>query len=139
MTRLAEGNYPNYNSVIPVNNPFNAIVDRLSLIAALRRTMVFAQKSTMRVHMRFEEGKLTIEGNDMDFSTSSSEHLPAQLGGMDRFVVAVNASKLLDVLSHLSTEEVLIEGSEPSRALLFTGVNDERMLLMLLMLMMLND
>lgn len=139
MTRLAEGNYPNYNSVIPVSNPFNAIVDRLSLIAALRRTMVFAQKSTMRVHMRFEEGKLTIEGSDMDFSTSSSEHLPAQLGGMDRFVVAVNASKLLDVLSHLSTEEVLIEGSEPSRALLFTGVNDERMLLMLLMPMMLNE
>ena len=89
--------------------------------------------------MRFEEGRLTIEGSDMDFSTSSSEHLPAQLGGMDRFVVAVNASKLLDVLSHLSTEEVLIEGSEPSRALLFTGVNDERMLLMLLMPMMLNE
>lgn len=137
--RLAEGNYPNYNSVIPVNNPFNAIVDRLSLIAALRRVLVFAQKTTSRVQMRFEDGTLTVEGCDTDYSTSSTEHLPAQVSGADKFVVAVNGNMLIDCLAHLSTAEVVIEGSNYDRALLLTGVDDEKQLLMLLMPMQLNE
>lgn len=137
--RLAEGNYPNYNSVIPVNNPFNAIIDRLALIAALRRVLVFAQKTTSRVQMRFEDGTLTVEGSDTDYSTSSTEHLPAQVTGADKFVVAVNGNMLIDCLTHISTAEVVIEGSNYNRALLFTGVDDEKQLLMLLMPMQLNE
>ena len=40
--RLIEGRYPNYNSVIPQNNPFKVIVDRMQFIGALRRVFIFS-------------------------------------------------------------------------------------------------
>lgn len=135
---LAEGRYPNVDSVIPKNNPISVDVNREALIGALRRTMVFGDKVTSLIKLQFETNKLTVSADNMDFSTSSSEHIPAQMMGAETFTIGVKGSYLLDILTHFYTEEIHIEGTDQSRALVLRGIDDEDDRLMLLMPMMLN-
>ena len=72
--RLIEGNYPNYNSVIP-QNPHNMNIDRKSLIGALRRVLPFASESSQLVRFRIEAGKLEVSSEDIDFATRAKESL----------------------------------------------------------------
>lgn len=135
---LVEGRYPNIDSVIPTNNPISVDVNRESLIGALRRTMVFANKTTSLTKLQFEACKLTVSADDVDYSTSSSEHIPAQMMGADTFTIGVKGSYLLDILTHFYTEDIHIEGTDQSKALVFRGIDDEDDRLVLLMPMMLN-
>lgn len=136
---LVEGRYPNIDSVIPTNNPISVDVNRESLIGALRRTMVFANKTTSLIKLQFEACKLTVSADDVDYSTSSSEHIPAQMMGTDTFTIGVKGSYLLDILTHFYTEDIHIEGTDQSKALVFRGIDDEDDRLVLLMPMMLNN
>lgn len=137
--RLGEGRYPNYNSVIPKNSPMNAIVNRTSLIGAVRRVSALSSKLSSLIKLTFKDGELTVQGEDIDYSTSGEESVPVQVTGTERMVIGVKGSYFVEVLQHLTTDEVVIEGTDATRALLFTGVDDERQLLMLLMPMQLNN
>ena len=70
--RLIEGRYPNYNSVIPMNNPNQLTIDRKVLIGALRRVLPFASESSQLVRLHLESGKIEISSEDIDFATSAS-------------------------------------------------------------------
>ena len=72
--RLIEGRYPNYNSVIPTDNPFRVTADRLAFISALRRVSVFASQSSALIKIHVDQGTLTVSAQDLDFSTSAEEH-----------------------------------------------------------------
>ena len=137
--RLAEGRYPNYNSVIPANSPVNAIVNRSALIGAVRRVSALASKEVSLVKLTFTPDSLIVKAENIDFSTSGEESLPIQMTGADKLVVGLKGTFLLDNLAHLDAEEICIEATSASRAVIFTGIDDERQLLMLLMPMQLND
>ena len=137
--RLAEGRYPNYNSVIPVSSPVNAIVNRTALIGAVRRASALASKTINLVKLTFTPDTIIVQAEDIDFSTSGEEKVPTQMNGADRLVVGLKSNFLLDNLAHIDTEEIYIEATSESRAVIFTGVDDERALLMLLMPMQLNN
>jgi len=112
--RLIEGRYPNYNSVIPQNNPHKVTVDRQQLIGALRQ--------------------------DIDFSTSAEETQVCQYSGA-AMSIGFKSTFLIDILNNISADEVVIELADPSRAGVIVPVEQEENedLLMLLMPMMLND
>ena len=71
--RLIEGRYPNYNSVIPPNNPYKVTVDRQSLIGALRRVSIFSSQASSLIKLRLCNNQITISAQDIDFSTSAEE------------------------------------------------------------------
>ena len=137
--RLTEGRYPNYNSVIPVNSPINAIVNRTALIGAVRRVSALASKEISLVKLTFTADSLTVKAENIDFSTSGEEVIPIQMTGTDRLMVGLKGTYMLDNLAHLDTEEICIEATSESRPVIFTGIDDERQLLMLLMPMQLNN
>ena len=138
--RLIEGRYPNYNSVIPQNNPNKLTVDRKSCVSALRRVLPFASRSTNLVRLHIEEGKLAISTNDIDFATSANESLPCDFVGktMD---IGFNGLSLYEVLSNIDSEEVTFSLADPSRAGVIEPATqpENEDVLMLVMPMLLND
>ena len=138
--RLIEGRYPNYNSVIPQNNPFKVTIDRAAMLSALRRVSVFSSQSSSLIKLRLASGELLISAQDIDFSTSAEEKLSCSYEG-NAMSIGFKATFLMDILANLSGQEVIIEVSDPSRAGVLTPAeqNEAEDLLMLLMPMMLND
>ena len=138
--RLIEGRYPNYNSVIPKDNPFKVNVDRASLIGALRRVAIFSSQASSLVKLNIVNHKINISAQDIDFSTSAEESLACQYAEQE-ISIGFKSTFLIDILSNISSDEVVIELADPSRAGVILPVEQEEgeTLLTLLMPMMLND
>ena len=138
--RLIEGRYPNYNSVIPQNNPHKAIIDRASFISALRRVSVFSSQASSLIKLSLSENIMKISAQDIDFSTSAEESLICQYDG-NAMSIGFKSSFLIDILNNIASQNVIIELADPSRAGVVVPEEQEENedLLMLLMPMMLND
>ena len=138
--RLIEGRYPNYNSVIPQNNPYKVTVDRQQLIGALRRVSIFSSQASSLIKLRMQENQIVISAQDIDFSTSAEETQTCQYAG-NPMSIGFKSTFLIDILNNISADEVVIELADPSRAGVIVPVEQEENedLLMLLMPMMLND
>ena len=138
--RLIEGRYPNYNSVIPQNNPHKAVIDRSSLISALRRVSVFSSQASSLIKLNLSTSQMKISAQDIDFSTSAEETLMCQYEGND-MSIGFKSSFLIDILNNIPSTNVVIELADPSRAgvIVPEEQSENEDLLMLLMPMMLND
>lgn len=138
--RLIEGRYPNYNSVIPQNNPYKAIIDRSSFISALRRVSVFSSQASSLIKLSLSNNQMKISAQDIDFSTSAEETVTCQYEG-NPMSIGFKSSFLIDILNNISGLNVVIELADPSRAGVIVPEEQEENedLLMLLMPMMLND
>ncbi|MDO5460047.1 MAG: DNA polymerase III subunit beta [Bacteroidales bacterium] len=137
--RLFDGRYPNYNSVIPQNNPHKLTVDRASLISTLRRVAIFSsQVSLIKLHI--EDNKVVISAQDTDFSTSAEESIACSYEGAS-MNIGFRASFLIDILNNTPGQDVIIELADPSRAGVIVPAEqvDKQELLMLLMPMMLTE
>lgn len=137
--RLIEGRYPNYNSVIPKNNPNKITVDRQLLLGALRRVSVFSSQASSLIKLCMGKDRMIINAQDIDFSTSAEESLVCQYDGA-QMEIGFKSTFLIDILNNIPSDEVIIELADPSRAGVITPAEQEENeeLLMLLMPMMLN-
>ena len=138
--RLIEGRYPNYNSVIPQDNPNCVTINRLALVGALRRVMVFSNAGSALVKLHLDPGKMTVSGQDIDFSMSAEEVLLCDYTGVV-MNIGFKGTYLMELLSNLESEEVSIKLADGSRAgvIVPTEQPEGESVLMLLMPMMLND
>jgi len=138
--RQVEGRYPNYNGVIPKNNPFRIFVDRVTLLNALRRVSVFSNQASNLIKLEIGDGNIRISAQDIDFSISAEETIPCQFDG-EQIKIGFKSSFLIDILNNLSSTQITLEMSDPSRAgLILPFENEENEeILMLLMPMLLND
>lgn len=137
--RLIEGRYPNYNSVIPQNNPRKITVDRLAMLGALRRVALFSSQVSL-VKLHIQDNSMVISAQNTDFSTFAEENLACSYEGAP-MNIGFSASFLIDILNNIQGSEVVIELADPSRAgVMFPAEQQENQeLLMLLMPMMLTD
>ncbi|MBR1402078.1 MAG: DNA polymerase III subunit beta [Prevotella sp.] len=138
--RLIEGRYPNYNSVIPTNNPNQLTIDRKVLIGALRRVLPFASESSQLIRLHLESGKIEISSEDIDFATSAKEEIACDYNGSN-MNIGFKGSSLNEILNNLSSEEVVLELADPSRPCLIIPSEqpENEDVLMLIMPMLLND
>lgn len=138
--RLIEGRYPNYNSVIPQNNPHKVTIDRAILLSALKRVSVFSSQASSLIKLRLQDNQLVLSGQDIDFSTSAEETINCSYSGSP-MSIGFKATFLIDILNNITGQDVVIELADPSRAGVLVPAEQEENedLLMLLMPMMLND
>lgn len=138
--RLIDGRYPNYNSVIPQNNPYLARIDRTALISALKRVLVFCDQSSALVKMAFSASKLTVSGQDVSYATSAEERIACEYDSPN-MNIGFKGTLLLDILGNLESSEVIFQLADPGRAGIITPAEQKEGedILMLLMPMMLND
>ncbi len=138
--RLIDERYPDYEAVIPQVNPNKLTIERTAFLNSLRRVVIFANKTTHQVRLRIVGSELHISSEDLDFANEAHERLNCQFEGED-MEIGFNAKFLIEMLSNLENEEVVLEMSTPNRAgLLLPAVNDEHEdILMLVMPVMLNN
>jgi DNA polymerase III subunit beta len=138
--RLVEGNYPNYNSVIPKNNPRKITIDRVEFFNTLKRVSVFSNQASNLVKLQLKGNQVMVSAQDIDFSISAYERIKCQYEG-DEIEIGFKSVFLLEILSNIGSQDVMIELADPTRAGLFLPVisdNESEDLLMLLMPMMIN-
>ena len=138
--RLIEGRYPNYDAVIPKQNPNHLILDRQIFLSAIRRVAVFSSKATHQVRFRIVGQELTLTAEDIDFYNEAKERLSCSYEG-DDIEIGFNSRFLQEMLSNFDSESVKLDMSAPNRAGIITPVENENEaedLLMLLMPVMLN-
>jgi DNA polymerase-3 subunit beta len=140
ISRLIEGRYPNYNGVIPKDNPYKAIVDRLLFVNALKRVVVFSNPGSSLIRLQFFPDNIFISAQDIDYSTSAEETVPCVYEG-EEISIGFKGTYLIEILSNILSTEVVLQLADPSRAGLMLPAENEvdEELLMLLMPMMLND
>lgn len=139
--RLVEGNYPSYNSVIPTENPNKVIIDRLKFFNALKRVSVFSNQASNLIKLQFAGNQMTVSAQDIDFSISAFERIPCQYENED-MEIGFKSTFLIEILQNLSSTDVVLELSDPSRAGLLLPLdkeNENEDVLMLLMPMMINN
>lgn len=138
--RLIDERYPDYDAVIPLNNPNKLTIDRLSFLGSLSRVAIYANKTTHQVRLKIEGNELNISSEDIDFSNEAHEKLTCAYEGED-MEIGFNARFLIEMLRNLSCEEVSLEMSTPNRAglLLPQGGDENEDVLMLVMPVMLNS
>jgi DNA polymerase-3 subunit beta len=138
--RLVEGNYPNYNSVIPKNNPRKITIDRVEFYNTLKRVSVFSNQASNLVKLQLKGNQIMVSAQDIDFSISAYERIKCQYEG-EEIEIGFKSVFLLEILANIASQDVMIELADPTRAGLFLPLiseNESEDLLMLLMPMMIN-
>ncbi len=138
--RLIDGKYPNYDAVIPKNNPNKLTIDRQLLLGSIKRVSIFSNKTTHQVRLKITGSELQVSAEDLDFSNEAVERLVCQYEGED-MEIGFNSKFLAEMLGHLESDNVNLEMSAPNRAGILTPADsaDENMsILMLVMPVMLN-
>jgi DNA polymerase-3 subunit beta len=138
--RLIDARYPDYNAVIPVDNPNVLTVPRIDFQNSLKRIAIYANKTTNQVILNVSDGSLNVSAQDLDFSNEAAEQLSCAYDG-EPLTIGFNARFLVEMLGVLETDEVRLEMSSPTRAgILLPGEEaDGEEILMLVMPVMLSN
>ena len=138
--RLIEGNYPNYNAVIPSANPNKVLVDRVELLNGIKRVAVCSNPTTNLIRMDIASNRSSLAAQDIDFSVSATETISCSYDG-NPGTIGFKSTFLVEILSNIDTPTVMIELADSTRAGVFKPVYDDKHageVLMLLMPMMIN-
>lgn len=138
--RLVEGRYPAYNSVIPTNNPNKLLIDRVEFYNTLRRVSVFANQASNLVRLKLTASELIVSAQDIDFAISAVEKIKCDFDGQE-MEIGFKSTFLIEILANLTSSDVKMMLSDPSRAGLLLPAEQEfeqEDVLMLLMPMMIN-
>lgn len=140
--RLIDGRYPNYEAVIPKENPFRLTMSRQDLMNSIRRVAIFSSRSTNQVKLNIQGSELQLTAEDLDYSNSASERLTCQYEGED-MEIAFNSKFISEMLSNLETDHVNLNMSAPNRAGILLpdseSADKDEDLLMLVMPVMVNN
>lgn len=138
--RLIDARYPDYNAVIPVDNPNLLTLTRSDFQNSLKRIAIYANKTTNQVILNVNDGSLTVSAQDLDFSNEATEQLPCTYEG-DPLTIGFNAKFLIEMLNVLESDEIKMELSTPTRAGILLPVEETEgeEILMLVMPVMLSN
>ena len=138
--RLIEGNYPNYNAVIPAANPNKVLVDRVEFLNGIKRVAVCSNPTTNLIRMDIADNRVNLTAQDIDFSVSANETISCSYEGQN-VTIGFKSTFLVEILSNIDTPTVVVELADSTRAGVFKPVYDDKQSsesLMLLMPMMIN-
>jgi len=138
--RLIDGKYPNYEAVIPKENPNQMKLSRTSFLNSVRRVSIFSNKTTYQIRLKIAGASLQISAEDFDYSNSAEERLDCDYQG-DDIQIGFNSRFLIEMLNGLECDEVKLSMSLPNRAGLLTPLDhteEGEEITMLVMPVMLN-
>ncbi|MFZ9504838.1 MAG: DNA polymerase III subunit beta [Cyclobacteriaceae bacterium] len=138
--RLIDERFPDYENVIPTQNPVKMTINRQEFLASLKRIAIYANKTTHQVRLKITGSSLQVSAEDLDFSNEANERLSCEHEGND-IEIGFSARFLVEILSNIDSETVKLNMSAPNKAgLLIPGEkNTNEDILMLVMPVMLNQ
>lgn len=138
--RLIDERFPDYENVIPVENPNKMTIEREQLLNSLKRISIYANKTTHQVRLKIAGSQLLISAEDLDFSNEANEKLSCEYNGTD-LEIGFNAKFLMEMLNNLDSKVVTLNMSEANKAglLIPDSADENEDVLMLVMPVMLNN
>ena len=138
--RLIDERYPDYDNVIPSDNSNTVTITNSELLGSLKRISIYANKTTNQVRFKITGSEILVSAEDLDFSNEANERISCEHDG-DDIEIGFNAKFLIEMLSNIESEKVILKLSEPNRAglLIPEDINDNEDITMLVMPVMLND
>jgi DNA polymerase-3 subunit beta len=139
--RLIDGKYPNYDAVIPKENPNKLTIETSLLLSSIKRISIYANKTTHQIRLKVSGSELQISSEDLDFSNKADERLPCHYEGED-IEIGFNSKFVIDMLNNIGSNKISLEMSAPNRAgiiLPLDGTVEGENTLMLVMPVMLNN
>ncbi|SFN81269.1 DNA polymerase-3 subunit beta [Bizionia echini] len=139
--RLIDGKYPNYEAVIPKENPNKLVINRNQFLNSVRRVSIFSNKTTHQIRLKIAGAELNISAEDIDYSNKAEERLTCDYQG-DDMQIGFNSRFLTEMLNNLTSDDVQLEMSLPNRAGILTpvdGLDEGEQVTMLVMPVMLNS
>ena len=139
--RLIDGKYPNYEAVIPKENPNRLSIDRVQILNSVKRVSIFSNKTTHQIRLKIAGAELNISAEDLDYSNKAEERLTCDYQG-DDMQIGFNSRFLMEMLNNLTSDEISLEMSLPNRAGILTptdGLDEGEHITMLVMPVMLNN
>ncbi|MFP9113211.1 DNA polymerase III subunit beta [Flavobacterium sp. RHBU_3] len=139
--RLIDGKYPNYEAVIPKENPNKLLISRSQFFSSVRRVAIFSNKTTHQIRLKIAGTELNISAEDIDYSNKAEERLTCDYQG-DDMQIGFNSRFLTEMLTNLQSDEIQLEMSLPNRAGILTpvdGLDEGETVTMLVMPVMLNN
>ena len=138
--RLIDERYPDYDNVIPSDNTNLVTLSKSEILGSLKRISIYANKTTNQVRLKITGSEILMSAEDLDFSNEANERISCQHDGED-IEIGFNAKFLIELLSNVDSDKVILKLSEPNKAGLIipdnVGENEE--ITMLVMPVMLND
>ncbi len=124
LTRLIEGTYPNYEQVIPAACEKTIVIDRIALMKSLRRVSIMSKERSSAVKVDIGPNTMGISASNPDIGEAKDE-LSMEYAG-DPITLAFNARYILDALTVMSTDSILIKLNEPlSPTLIMENENND--------------
>ena len=138
--RLIDERYPDYDNVIPSDNSNTVKITKSEILGSLKRISIYANKTTNQVRFKISGSEILISAEDLDFSNEANERISCEHDG-DDIEIGFNAKFLIEMLSNIESDKVILKLSEPNRAglLIPEHINDNEEITMLVMPVMLND
>jgi DNA polymerase-3 subunit beta len=139
--RLIDGKYPNYDAVIPKENPNKLTIKTAVLLSSIKRVSIYANKTTHQIRFKIAGSELQITSEDLDFANKAEERLSCQYQGAD-MEIGFNSKFVIEMLNNIGSDQISLEMSAPNRAgiiLPLDGLHEGENTLMLVMPVMLNN
>ncbi|MFQ5649497.1 MAG: DNA polymerase III subunit beta [bacterium] len=135
-----EGQFPNYERVIPIDNDKKVLMNRELLSSSVRRVSIFSNSITHQIRLSVSDGAVEIQSEDIEFGGEAREKIEADYSG-ESMDIGYNAVYLLDILKHLESDDIELTLKDPvSAGIIYPATQKQgEDVLMLLMPIRLND
>lgn len=111
---LIEGQFPNYNRVIPASQSFSFQVETKDLLEALKRVALLVEQKSRRIFVTVSSGTLTISSQETEIGTAKEE-IPCMYEG-DELTIALNYLYLEEPIKVIGSDRVKVEFTEAMKA-----------------------
>ncbi|HZY10677.1 MAG TPA: DNA polymerase III subunit beta [Bacteroidota bacterium] len=134
ISRLISEKYPNYESVIPLDNDKTLVIDKNQLISSVRRTSLYASLTTHQIRFALKKGNLTVSAEDIDLGSEAKEMLSCDYSS-EPMEIGFNSNYITDLLTHIDTDEATFSMGSSTRAAIVKPVtqhNGENLLMLVM-------
>ena len=132
ISRILEGNFPDYNKVIPENNSFSFLAYKSEIINALQRIHIVVRDSNRRVVFKLSQNNLQLSGNDPEKGWAEESLTVESIGG--EFEGMFDVKKLIDGINNVETEKVVFETAGPLHPLVIKEHDSDKYIYVLVSL-----
>lgn len=123
VSKLIDGNYPNYLQVVPAKSTKKVAVSKELFAHAVKRVSILSKEKTNAVKMQLEKNSLVLSTNNPEVG-EASEELSVEYGG-EAITIGFNSRYLMDALSAMDRASIALELSDPLSPCLITEEGDE--------------
>ncbi|MBI5476004.1 MAG: DNA polymerase III subunit beta [Ignavibacteriales bacterium] len=134
ISRLIEEKYPSYESVIPLDNEKLLVVNKTQLLNSIRRISLYASSTTHQIRFSVKRSNISVSAEDIDVGSEANESFTCDYGA-EPLEIGFNSAYVIDILSHIDTDEVIFKMSSPTRACIiqpFTQKDSENLLMLVM-------